>query len=170
MKILSRTDDQFWTGTVSLVDYENPTQDNGNNMYGMATDEMTTASKYPFYIDLESKEGLILGQHVYIELAAEEGELNGVPVSMAFIVYEPDGTPYVWAETKGRLEKRTITLGDMDDMTGMVSVLEGLAMEDYIAFPDDTVCREGASTTHSAPAQEEAAPAEDMIAAEGGVA
>ena len=170
MKILSRTDEsQSWTGTVSLVDYENPTQENGNNMYGMATDEMTTASKYPFYIDLETTEGLILGQHVYIELDTEEQAMAGVPISMTFLAYEEDGTPYVWAENRGRLEKRTVTLGNMDEMTGLVSVLEGLTAQDYIAFPDAAVCREGASTTHSAPVEEDAQAA-DMPVAEGGVA
>lgn len=170
MKILSRTDPSAaWYGTVSLVDYENPSQGNGNNMYGIATDEMTTASKYPFYIDLETVEGLILGQHVYIELAAPEGELPGVPISMSFIAYEEDGTPYVWAEHRGRLEKRNVTLGDENEMTGQVSVLEGLTAEDFIAFPDPAVCREGASTTHSEPA-EKAEPAMDGAVAEGGVA
>ena len=170
MKILSRTDEsQSWMGTVSLVDYENPTQENGNNMYGMATDEMTTASKYPFYIDLETTEGLILGQHVYIELDTEEQAMAGVPISMAFLTYEEDGTPYVWAENRGRLEKRTVTLGNMDEMTGLVSVLEGLTAQDYIAFPDEAVCREGASTTHSTPVEEDA-EAVDMPVAEGGVA
>ena len=169
MKILSRTDPSAaWYGTVSLVDYENPSQGNGSNMYGMATDEMTTASKYPFYIDLETVDGLILGQHVYIEIVVSEGELSGVPISISFVEYEEDGTPYVWAERRGRLEKRNVTLGDMNDMTGMVSILDGLTFEDYIAFPDPAVCREGASTTHSMPAEEE--PAMDGAVAEGGVA
>lgn len=168
MKILSRTDaTQSWTGTVSLVDYENPTQENGNNMYGMATDEMTTSSKYPFYIELETTEGLILGQHVYIELAVQEEEMAGIPLSMEFVAYEEDGTPYVWAEHRDRLEKRIITLGEVDAMTGRISVLEGLTAEDYIAFPDPAICREGVSTTRSMP--EEEVPAENM-AAEGGVA
>lgn len=170
IKILSRTEEsRFWMGTVSLVDYENPTQENGSNMYGMAADEMTTASKYPFYIDLESTDGLTLGQHVYLELAMEEGSASGVPISMAFLAYEADGTPYVWAENRGRLEKRIVTLGEANDMTGLVSVLEGLSPEDYIAFPDAEVCREGASTTHSVPVEEEV-QAPDTPAAEGGVA
>lgn len=168
MKISSRTDEtQSWTGTVSLVDYENPTQENGNNMYGMATDEMTTSSKYPFYIELETTEGLILGQHVYIELAVQEEEMTGIPLSMEFVAYEEDGTPYVWAEHRDRLEKRIITLGEVDEMNGRISVQEGLTTEDYIAFPDPVVCREGASTTRSMPKEE--VPAENM-AAEGGVA
>ena len=48
MKILSRTDEnQHWVGTVTLLDYANPTQGNNNNYYGMVTDEMTSSSKYP---------------------------------------------------------------------------------------------------------------------------
>ena len=93
LKILSRTDEnQFWMGTVTLVDYENPTQENNNNYYVMSPDEMTTSSKYPFYVELENTDGLILGQHVYLEVAAEEGEASGIPVSSAFISFEEDGT------------------------------------------------------------------------------
>ena len=160
LKISSRTDEaQFWMGTVTLVDYENPTQQNNNNYYIMSNDEMTTASKYPFYVELENTDGLILGQHVYLELALEEGETAGVPISMSFLCYEEDGSTYVWAENRGRLEKRTVTLGDMNDMMGTVDVLEGLTEEDYIAFPDPELCREGAATTHSEPVQEAAEPA-----------
>ena len=155
MKILSRTDEsQSWLGTVTLVDYENPVQENSNNYYVTSTDEMTTASKYPFYVELESTEGLILGQHVYLEVAVEEGQVTGIPVSMTFIGYEDDGTPYVWAEDRGRLEKRHVTLGQMNDMLGTVEILEGLTREDYIAFPDPEVCHPGAATTRNAPAVE----------------
>ena len=157
LKILSRTDpDQVWMGTVTLVDYENPTQQNNNNYYAMGTDEMTTSSKYPFYVELDSTDGLILGQHVYLEVAAEEGAVSGIPVSMAFICYEDDGTAYVWAENRSRLEKRKVTLGETNDMMGTVEILEGLTESDYIAFPDMELCREGVSTTHSEPTEETA--------------
>ena len=155
MRILSRTDSsQQWLGTITLVDYENPTQQNGNNMYGMVADEMTTSSKYPFYLELDSTEGLILGQHVYLELAPEGGELAGVPISMTFVAYEDDGTAYVWADNQGKLEKRSVVLGDIDEMTGVISILEGLTMEDAIAFPDPAACREGVATTYAAPVQD----------------
>lgn len=167
MKIRSRTDENvFWMGTVSLVDYENPTQGNNNNYYGMATDEMTSSSKYPFYVELEDTEGLILGQHVYLEVFAEEGEAAGIPVSMAFICYDEDGTAYVWAEDRGKLQKQTIVTGEINDMMGTVEVLEGLTEADYIAFPDPELCKEGASTTHSVPAEESA----EEAVMEGGVA
>ena len=144
-------------GTVTLVDYENPTQGNSNNYYGMMEDEMTASSKYPFYVELESTDGLILGQHVYLELAVEEGAVTGIPISMSFLCYEEDGEAYVWAESRGRLEKRRVSLGQTNDMMGTVEILEGLTEEDYIAFPDPELCRSGVPTTRNVPVEEEAA-------------
>ena len=144
MRIVSRTDESiYWLGTVSLVDYENPSQENQNDMYyGMSTDEMTASSKYPFYMEVEK----------------EEGEESGIPVSLAFICYDDDGSAYVWAEgNRGKLEKRVVTLGASNDMMGTVSVVGGLTEADYIAFPDHELCKEGAPTTHEVIAVEEEA-------------
>lgn len=155
MTILSRVGDERWSGTVTLVDYENPSQGNEiDRYYGMSADEMTSASKYPFYVELDSTDGLILGQHVYLELEAAEGSVSGIPVSMAFVCYEDDGSAYVWAENGKKLEKRSVTLGQMNDMTGTVEILEGLTENDYIAFPDPELCVEGAPTTHDQVARE----------------
>lgn len=158
IKLCSRSDaDTFWTGTVTLVDYENPSQGNENEMYyGGYSDEMTSSSKYPFYVELDSTEGLLLGQHLYLELEPEEGEqATGLQLSGAFLCFEEDGSCYVWAETKGKLEKRLVILGSYNDVNDTYEILEGLTTEDYIAFPDEEVCVSGAATTHSAPAIEE---------------
>ena len=151
--MVSRTDgSKAWSGTVALVDYENPTQ--GSNMdryYGMSSDEMTAASKYPFYVDLDSTEGLMLGQHLYIWLETEEGQPAGNPISSAFLCYAEDGSAFVWAEHKGNLEKRPVTLGEYNAMTDAQEILSGISLEDYLAFPDET-CQEGVSTTREQPA------------------
>ena len=163
--LISRTDEsQVWSGKVTLVDYENPTQ--GSEMdryYGMSADEMTAASKYPFYVDLDSTEGLMLGQHLYIKLETQEGQPSGIPISSAFICYAEDGSAFVWAESKGKLEKRPVTLGEYNPMTDAQEIISGITMEDYIAFPDET-CQEGASTTREQPVTPET-----EAAAEGGV-
>lgn len=166
LRILSRTDkEQFWLGTVSLVDYENPTQDNNNNVYYVGSgSEMTNSSKYPFYVELDSTDGLILGQHVYMELDAEEGETAGVSISGAFLVFSEDGTTYVWAEKRGKLEKREVTLGEYNPMMDTYEITAGLTAEDYIAFPDEELCQPGAPTTHDQMVEEEEVPV-----AEGGV-
>lgn len=152
IRVLSRTDENaVWYGAVSLIDYENPTQ--GSNMdmyYGMATDEMTSSSKYPFYVTLDSTDGLLLGQHVYMELDVAETEATGVSISNAFVYYDEDGAACVWAENRGKLELREVVLGTYDPMTDTVQIAYGLTEDDYIAFPDPEVCVEGAKTTHTA--------------------
>ena len=154
MRIVSRTDSSvYWLGTVTLVDYESPSQQNQNNMYyGMAEDPMASTSQYPFYVELDSSDGLLLGQHVYLELDTGDGEQTAYPsVTSAFICYGEDGSTYVWAENNGKLEKRTVTVGEYNFMLDTTEILEGLTEDDYIAFPDPEVCIEGAPTTRSEP-------------------
>jgi HlyD family secretion protein len=155
LEVLSRTDGRSWTGTVSLIDYENPTQGNGNEMYyGMAADEMTSSSKYPFYVELDDTEGLILGQHVYLQLETQAEEtFAGPSIGSAFIAYDDDGSTYVWADQNGKLEKRPVELGEYNMMNDTFQILSGLSEEDYIAFPDYELCVEGAPTTKVEPAQ-----------------
>ena len=158
MKIISRTDPSiFWMGTVTLVDYESPSQENQNSMYyGNYTDSMTASSKYPFYVELDSMEGLLLGQHVYLEIdTGEEEETPHLSIGSAFICYAEDGSTYVWAERSGKLEMRTVTLGEYNFMTDTMEILAGLTEDDYIAFPDPELCVEGAPTTRSEPAASE---------------
>ena len=157
MQVLSRTDEsQSWRGTVTLVDYENPTQgnDNMNMYYGAAANEMTSSSKYPFYLELESTEGLLLGQHVYLKLDMGDIKQPELTLSSAFLCYDEDGSTYVWAENKGKLEKRLITLGAYLMETDSYEILSGLTKEDYIAFPDAEFCVEGAPVTRNQPTAE----------------
>ena len=155
VKMMSRTDDNVvWTGSVTLVDYENPSQSNENDRYmGMSSDEMTTASKYPFYVALDSTDDLMLGQHLYLELDTGS-ETPGVGISGAFLCYYEDGSAFVWAEKGGKLEKRSVTLGEYDPMTDVQKITEGLSLEDYIAYPDPELCQSGAPTTHDQPVVE----------------
>ncbi len=157
MKIVSRTDESvFWYGTVTLVDYESPSQGNDNDIYiGGMVDSMTSSSKYPFYVELDSSEGLLLGQHVYLELDTGEEETAALAISSAFICYDDDGTAFVWAERGGKLEKRGVVLGEYNYMLDTQEILQGLSEDDYIAFPDGELCVEGAPTTHNEPAAEE---------------
>lgn len=156
IKIVSRTDETvFWMGTVTMVDYENPTQ--GKTSYktiGGSADGTTVASNYPFYVELDSTEGLILGQHVYLEVDTGEADSTGISISSAFIGYDEDGSAFVWAENRGKLEKRTVTLGEYNYILDTMQILEGLTETDYIAFPDGDLCAEGVATTHDQPEEE----------------
>ena len=150
LKLVSRTDpNAFWLGTVSLVDYENPVKNNSDN-YGMMSDEMTASSRYPFYVELDSMEGLIMGQHLYLERYFEDGDAQGVAVSGGFICYEEDGSTYIWAENgRGKLEKRPVVLGQYNEMTDIYYITDGVSEDDYIAYPDPELCRSGVPTTRT---------------------
>ena len=150
VKILSRTDSQVWYGTVTLVDYESPSQGGQYDMYyGAATDEMTSSSRYPFYAELDNTDGLLLGQHVYLEVDTGDAVPAGPSLGSYFICYDEDGSTYVWAENRGKLEKRSIELGEYNGMQDTYTIVSGLTEDDYIAFPDLELCKEGAPTTHS---------------------
>ena len=168
VKLVPRTEENAaWTGTVTLVDYENPTQGSDTDRYyGSSSDEMTTASRYPFYVELDSTDGLMLGQHLYIELDTG-ADAPGVGISGAFLCYNEDGSAYVWAEKGGKLEKRAVTLGDYDPMTDVQKITEGLSLEDYIAYPDPELCQPGAPTTHDQPVVE-TEPVMEPVVEEGG--
>lgn len=132
----SRIDDnQTWTGIISKIDTEN-VQQNNNDMYGNS--EVMMASKYPFYVELENSEGLILGQHLFIELDEGQTEVKeGIWLYSFYIVQEENGA-YVWAsDEKNRLEKRTVELGEYDEEMDQYQILSGLSEEDYIAWPMD---------------------------------
>lgn len=146
MVIRSRTDgEQTWTGMMSMVDWDNPIQNQNSDVmvYSSSSsgDEMTQSSKYPFYVELDSADGMILGQHVYIEPDTgeeDQEEPSGLPLPMYYLAYEEDGSAYVWAEGKGgKLEKRTVSLGAADELNGTYEILEGLTEDDYIAFPEE---------------------------------
>lgn len=133
--VRSRVDkEQTWNGVISVIDTENPDQNNNNNYY--YTDSSTqSASKYPFYIELDNAEGLLLGQHVYIELdEGQEEEKTGLWLYSYYIVQD-DGDPYVWADNgRKRLEKRKVELGEYDEGMDQYEIVGGLTEDDYIAW------------------------------------
>ena len=176
IQITSRTDPEAkWYGTVSLVDLENPIRDDNGGMMMMGPgggEEMAAASRYPFYVKLDTTEGLLMGQHVYLQLDAGEGELFEVAVDGAFLNREEDGSAWVWAESShGKLEKRPVELGGYNEMMDLYEITGGITGEDYIAFPDAS-CQEGAKTSHEPVEQlpgEEGENPEDAGAADDGI-
>ena len=146
--IRSRVDGtKTWSGTIGKIDTESPQQRNDNGYYSTSSaGDTQSASKYPFYVDLDSVDGLILGQHVYIELDQGQEEVKeGLWLYGSYIVQDED-TPYVWAANeKNRLEKRYIELGEYDADMDEYEIVSGLAEDDYIAWPMAGLC-EGVTT------------------------
>ncbi len=146
MIVRSRVDDSTWTGTISKIDLEHPDNGSSNDYYGYSG---TTATKYPFYITLDSTDGLMLGQHVYVEADYGQGAVKeGLWLDEYYIVQDETGA-YVWAENaKGYIEKRKVELGEYDENMMRYQILSGLTEDDYIAYPEERV-KEGMKVTHN---------------------
>lgn len=151
--IRSRVDSsKTWKGTMGSIDVNNGTsEDDSNDMYfGMSStgsDDQTSSTSYPFYVELDSSEDLMLGQHVYIERdLGQDEQKDGLWLSDYYILDTDTNEPYVWAANdKNRLEKRYVTLGKHDDELGEYEIVDGLTKKDAIAFPTGSL-EEGEKT------------------------
>ena len=130
--VYSRVDDAFWHGTISKIEYNDP-----SSAESMNGGEGST--KYPFFVTLDNTDGLMLGQHVYI--TKDQGQSDprmqeGIWLYSYMIdeVTDPEH-PFVWTDSDGRLEKREVTIGERDDSLGLVQILGGLELTDYVAQP-----------------------------------
>lgn len=138
--IRSRISDAVWHGTVSKIDWDNPVK--RANDYTQSEDDMEISSNYPFYVDLEQVDGLILGQHVYVEVETAQNAQadNGMCLPSYYCneVDEATGTAWVWAANqRGRLEKRTVQLGEYLEELDCWMITAGLSQEDLLAVPED---------------------------------
>lgn len=166
--VRSRSDaSRMWTGVIAEID--SSPEDSGSNgfyYYGYS-DEMTTSSSYPFYVDLDDMDGLLLGQHVYIEPdGGQTEEKTGLMLDASYVAGSAEEGFFVWAANgEDRIEKRSVTVGELDEFLYQYEILDGLTAEDRIAFPDDTV-QEGAPVTELPPAQvnpPENLPEQDVV-------
>lgn len=143
--IRSRTDENtIWRGTIQLIDVSNPVKGNNNGMMyydGMAAqDDTTSTSKYPFYVELESSENLLMGQHVYIEPDMGQGaQKEGTWLPSAYLILEDEKAFVYAANTWGKIEKRSVELGEYDETADSYEILKGLDLKDRIAFPEDFI-------------------------------
>lgn len=151
--IRSRVDSsKTWKGTMGSIDMNNGTSDSDSSdmnmgMSSTGSDDQTSSTFYPFYVELDSSENLMLGQHVYIERdMGQDDKKDGLWLSDYYILDTDTNEPYVWAANdKNRLEKRYVTLGKHDDSLGEYEIVDGLTKKDAIAFPTDSL-EEGEKT------------------------
>ena len=152
--VVSRLDaGKTWKGTVSSVDFNNSQYNSYDELYG-SYDTQTSSSNYPFYVTLDSTEGLLLGQHVYVRMAGvNENTENRIllPESYLMGVHYDEQTlitsAYVWCvNEEGKLVQGKVVLGEFVMANGCYVVLNGLDMDDYVADPANPACAEGADT------------------------
>ena len=139
--IRSRVDEnQVWKGTMGSVDRESANSQSSSNAWGMmdaSGDSQTSSTTYPFYVELQSSEGLMLGQHVYIEPdEGQEEKKEGLWISEFYIVDADTNSPYVWAADKDkRLVKKSVILGQYDETLGEYEIVEGPVSYTHLTLP-----------------------------------
>ncbi len=140
MLVHSRVDDSLtWNGMITEIKDTADDDSSSEYSYYNSYDE-SGSSNYTFYVELENSDGLMLGQHVYMEEdSGQEDEKEGLWLEEYYIMEEGDSA-YVWvANESNQIEKRLVTLGDYDEDLFEYEILEGLTQEDYIAYPLDTI-------------------------------
>lgn len=108
---------------------------------GMNSDS-NKSSRYPFYVELESSDGLIMGQHVYVEPDLEQGEAivsEGIWIPDYMVDRTDPDHPFVWKDSHGKLVKQEVTISETREELGKVKISEGLEPEDSICIPDPSL-------------------------------
>ncbi len=149
--VRSRVNDTVWSGMVQTIDFSNGKTNTPGYYWGEAGTDTGNSTQYPFYITLFESDGLLLGQHVYIEPdfgQSEEQETSALRLPTYYLIPGEDGTPetdadgngFVYAKgSNGKLEKRIVSLGERDEMMQTCVILSGLTAQDYIAFPTEEI-------------------------------
>lgn len=140
VKVTSRIDQEAtWSGVIDTIERE-PVSNNQNSYISYGNESsFTPASKYNFYILLDSFDGLMLGQHVYAEPDFGGMVKTGLWLP-SYYVFTEGSTSYVWAaNAQNRLEKREVSLGQFDIDLSEYEILSGITTEDRIAVPSENL-------------------------------
>ncbi len=158
MIIHSRVDDSIWHGTISKIDKDTNTNENMNNNFFGGSGNGEGSVSYPFYVEVKDPDGLMMGQHVYMEQDVGQGEAKTGIWLMSGYITEEGESAFIWVRNnKDRLEKRDVTLGEYDPETDEYQIVSGITEDDYIAWPEADL-KEGMGTTED---YEEAYPPDE---------
>ncbi len=155
--VYSRLDPSItWKGTIDSIDQEAASDQNSiYDGYYYGTDSGEQSSKYNFYVSLENPDGLILGQHVYIEPdLGVTVKKDGIWLPAMYVGHDESGS-FVWAKNDSdKLEKRIVILGDYDTETDSYQIKSGVTKTDCIAYPTEDLLP-GMPTTMDAQYQQD---------------
>lgn len=156
--VRSRIDEsKSWTGKVTSIDTTAPSNTGSDVMSG------ETDTKYPVYIELDSVDGLMIGQHVTVELNVDSASDNSKLWLDEFYICDVETSPYVWCMGKDNLlEKRSVELGEFNEMEFRYEIVSGLTQEDYVSFPEEHLTEGMPATVISVPEILDEAEAEAM--------
>ncbi len=148
--VRSRIDNtQVWKGVISEIKTNTTAQDNtesDNYMTGEGSSG-ESSSYYNFYVELDSDEGLMMGQHVLIEEDNNQDVTRtGIWLNSTYLAQE-DGDFYVWIANKNdKLEYKKVKVGDnYNPDLDEYEIVEGLEKSDYIANASQSGLKTGMS-------------------------
>jgi HlyD family secretion protein len=137
--VRSRVDqDQTWKGTISEVktdqNADSDSSENSESDYDYGDLSGESASKYNFYVKLDDDTGLMMGQHVLVEIDnGQDEDREGLWLNSAYLHIDGDNY-YVWAaNNRDRLTLRKVTVGEYNEALDEYQILKGLSINDYIA-------------------------------------
>lgn len=141
MIVHSRVDDTVtWKGEISEIKTDNKEEESADSMYYYSSSENSGSSNYSFYVELENSDGLILGQHVYMEQDLGQDKVKDGLWLEEYYIFQEGEKSYVWlANTSNVIEKHEVTLGEYDEELMKYEITDGLTAEDYIAYPLGTI-------------------------------
>ncbi|HJB05987.1 MAG TPA: hypothetical protein H9715_09580, partial [Candidatus Merdibacter merdigallinarum] len=89
---------------------------------------------------LDSFDGLMLGQHVYVEPDLGDSLVKTGLWLPGYYIFTEGSKSYVWAaDSRNRIEKREVSLGQYDGDMDEYEILSGLDKDDRIAVPGDNM-------------------------------
>ena len=157
--VRSRISKATWNGTIKRIKTdETYTEDNSSDETSEDSDfsedtetdsSSNTDSHYGIVVSLETSKGLMLGQHVLVELTSGsqsgKSDDNGYWLDQSYVVSE-NGKYYVYADNgKDRLVKKEIKVGEYDEDLHQYLIKSGLKSDDYISVKVN--CKPGMATT-----------------------
>ncbi|MCC8181369.1 MAG: efflux RND transporter periplasmic adaptor subunit [Clostridiales bacterium] len=136
---VSRTDDsQTWSGVIESIDTSTTADDSESDNYYDSSSSDSRSAKYTFYVTLDSSDGLLIGQHVYLKAGGDESG-DEIVLPAGYLVLEGENASVWAADSNSQLELRSVTLGDYDAEADTYVIADGLTLEDYIAWPDSSL-------------------------------
>lgn len=139
--VRSRNDEsKIWPGKVTRI-VTTPEGDNSNDHGPSVGGFEPTGEKmsmYPFYVSLNSSEGLLLGQHVFVEPDMGQGQVKeGLWLDASyFILNDEEKTGIAWtANSQNKLQQVMVEFGEFDAELNQYQILNGLTTDDRIAWP-----------------------------------
>lgn len=101
------------------------------------------SSNYHFYVQVQSTDGMLLGQHVYLEEdKGQDAQKEGLWLPENYLIQE-NGKFFVWkADESQHIRRQEVTTGGYDEEQGKYQIVSGLTTQDSIAFPMDSIREE----------------------------